>query len=75
MIERGSIREHMEVIGADGAPVGRVDGIEGDRLKLTRDSAPDGEHHYVPMSEVERVDAHVHPRSSRAAVLGGAAAV
>ena len=30
-----SIHEHMEVIGADGVHVGRVDRIEGDRIKLT----------------------------------------
>ena len=30
------IREHMKVIGKDGAPVGTVDRIEGDRIKLTK---------------------------------------
>ncbi|MDU2926289.1 DUF2171 domain-containing protein, partial [Bradyrhizobium sp.] len=30
------IREHMEVIGADGAHVGTVDRVEGNRIKLTR---------------------------------------
>lgn len=30
-----SIHEHMEVIGADGVHVGRVDRVEGDRIKLT----------------------------------------
>ncbi len=29
------IREHMQVIGADGAPVGTVDHVEGDRINLT----------------------------------------
>ena len=35
-----SIREHMEVIGADGVHVGKVDRVEGDRIKLTRDDNP-----------------------------------
>ena len=30
------IREHMEVIGADGVHLGTVDRIEGDRIKLTK---------------------------------------
>ena len=30
------IREHMEVIGADGVHIGTVDRIEGDRIKLIR---------------------------------------
>jgi hypothetical protein len=30
-----AIKEHMEVIGADGVHVGTVDKIEGDRIKLT----------------------------------------
>ena len=30
------VREHMEVIGADGVHVGTVDKVEGNRIKLTR---------------------------------------
>ena len=30
------IKEHMEVIGADGVHVGTVDHIDGDRIKLTK---------------------------------------
>ena len=30
------IREHAEIIGADGVHVGTVDRVEGDRIKLTR---------------------------------------
>lgn len=46
------IREHMEVIGADGVHIGTVDGVEGGRIKLTRrDSGThghEGHHHYIP---------------------------
>ena len=30
------IKEHMEVIGADGVHVGTVDKVEGSRIKLTK---------------------------------------
>ena len=30
------IKEHMEVIGADGVHIGKVDHVEGDRIKLVR---------------------------------------
>ena len=33
------IKEHMEVIGADGVHVGTVDKVEGDRIKLTKRTA------------------------------------
>ena len=39
MIDAGNIREHMEVVGADGVHVGRVDHMDGDRVKLTTLSA------------------------------------
>ena len=38
------IREHMEVIGADGAHVGTVDRVEGNRIKLTRKDSGEGSH-------------------------------
>ena len=46
-----NVREGMEVIGADGAHVGTVDKVEGDRIKLTKaDSgmgSHQGHHHYI----------------------------
>ena len=36
MTDANAIREHMEVIGADGVHVGTVDSVDGDRIKLTR---------------------------------------
>lgn len=54
------IREHMEVIGADGVHVGTVDRVEGDRIKLTRkdsgQGAHDGHHHYLPGGLVAAVE-------------------
>ena len=31
-----TIREHMDVIGADGVHIGTVDQVEGGRIKLTK---------------------------------------
>ena len=53
------IREHMEVIGADGAHLGTVDRVEGNRIKLIRaDSgmAHHDHHHYVPRGLVADVE-------------------
>jgi hypothetical protein len=58
------IREHMEVIGADGVHVGTVDHVDGDRIKLTKkDSsagiegeAHQGHHHYLSLGLVAEVE-------------------
>ncbi|TIU11262.1 MAG: DUF2171 domain-containing protein [Mesorhizobium sp.] len=60
MTDAASIRQHMEVIGADGVHVGTVDKVEGQRIKLTkRDSgegAHRGHHHYIPLSLIAEVE-------------------
>lgn len=60
MADTSRIREHMEVIGADGVHVGTVDRVEGDRIKLTtKDSgkgAHRGHHHYIAASLVADVE-------------------
>jgi hypothetical protein len=53
------IREHMEVIGADGVHLGTVDRVEGDRIKLIRADSGIGHeehHHYVPRGLVAEVE-------------------
>lgn len=51
MADLSQIKEHDEVIGADGVHVGTVDKIEGNRIKLTKkDSGQgghEGHHHYI----------------------------
>ena len=39
-----NVKEHMEVIGADGVHVGTVDRVEGNRLKLTKKDSGEGHH-------------------------------
>ena len=54
------IREHMEVIGADGVHLGTVDKVEGDRIKLTKkDSGQgghEGHHHFISRGLIAEVE-------------------
>ena len=49
MADLSRVREHMEVIGADGVHVGTVDSVSGDRIKLVKadSGSHSGHHHYV----------------------------
>ena len=55
-----AIKEHMEVIGADGVHVGTVDKVEGTRIKLTKQDSGEGSHkghhHFAPHSLVAEVE-------------------
>lgn len=47
MADLSQIREHMEIIGADGVHIGTVDKVEDDRIKMTRaDSGSHSDHHH-----------------------------
>ena len=51
------IREQMKVVGSDRQPVGTVDHVEGQRIKLAKnDPHAQGEHHYIPADWVDRVE-------------------
>jgi len=49
-------REQMEVVGSDGQPVGKVDCIRGDRVILTKNDSPDGRHHSIPCTMIDRIE-------------------
>ena len=70
MADTTEIKEHMDVISSDKKTVGKVDHLEGsDKIKLTRQSSPDGQHHhFMPLSWVDHVDQHVHLNKSGADV-------
>jgi hypothetical protein len=59
-MDSSRIREHMQVIGADGVNVGIVDKVEGNRIKLTRASSGQGNHkghhHFIPMGLVADIE-------------------
>jgi hypothetical protein len=60
MTSLSAIKEHAEVIGADGVHVGTVDHVDGDRIKLTkRDSGEGshkGHHHYISHTLVAGIE-------------------
>jgi hypothetical protein len=60
MADLSNIKEHMEVIGADGVHVGTVDHVDGDRIKLTKKDSGEGSHkghhHYISGGLVAEVE-------------------
>lgn len=60
MADLSQIREHAEVIGADGVHVGTVDHVDGDRIKLTKKDSGQGgherHHHYISGGLVAEVE-------------------
>ena len=60
MVDSSAIKEHMEVIGADGVHVGTVDHLDGDRIKLTKADSGEGRHaghhHYISLGLVAEVE-------------------
>jgi len=66
------IKEHMDVIGADGVHVGTVDRVEGNRIKLTKaDSGIGhhaGHHHFIDLGLVADLEGNKVRLSANAAV-------
>ena len=66
------VKEGMEVIGADGAHVGTIDRIEGDRIKLTKkdsgQGSHEGHHHYLSPRPDRRGRGRAGPASADADV-------
>lgn len=60
MTDTSMIREHMDAIRADGVHVGTVDGVEGDRIKLTKADggmgSHEGHHHFIPIGLVADIE-------------------
>jgi hypothetical protein len=66
------IKEHMEVIGADGTHVGTVDKVEGNRIKLIRKDSGEGSHkghhHFIDGGLVAEIEGNKVRLSANAAV-------
>ncbi len=60
MADISAIKEHMEVIGADGVHVGKIDRVVGDRIKLTKkdsgEGSHEGHHHFISVGLVADVE-------------------
>ena len=66
------VREHMQVIDAEGTPIGKVDHIDGDRIKLTRTEQFSGEagpHHFVPAGLIAGIEGETVRLSARVDAL------
>ena len=74
MPEANVIAEHMEVLGSDGVHVGTVDHLDGDRIKLTKASSDDGQHHFVSKSLVQDIRGNTVTLIKSAAEVIGAGA-
>ena len=53
-LAHGEIPEQTPVVGSDGRPVGTVDRVEGDHIKLKR--GDDGQHRWLPLTTVAGLD-------------------
>ena len=71
MINASMIKEHMEILAADGVHVGTVDHMEGsNKVKVTKkDPISEGQHHVFPLEWIDHVDSHVHLKQSSSEVL------
>src|ERR1700750_347064 len=65
-MDASKIKEHMEVIGADGVHVGTVDKVEKGRIKLTKADSGEGRHkghhHFIALSlvaDTEETSVHI----------------
>ena len=71
--DHSAIKEHMNVVGADGVHVGTVDHLDGERIKLTKRDSPQAEsgegakHHYLPAGLVAAVEGDTVRLSATAA--------
>jgi hypothetical protein len=72
MVDTSQIKEHAEVIGADGVHVGTVDHVEGGRIKLTKkdsgQGSHEGHHHYISTGLIAEIEGDVVRLSANADV-------
>jgi hypothetical protein len=65
------VEEHQEVVGSDGAHIGTIDHVRGDRALLTKsDKSAGGRHHSIPCSWIAEVDDKVHLNRTAAQAQG-----
>jgi hypothetical protein len=67
-----SVKEHMEVIGADGVHIGTVDCVENGKIQLTKADSGEGRHkghhHFIDLGLVADVEGEKVRLSANAAV-------
>ena len=72
MADLSQIKEHAEVIGADGVHVGTVDHVDGNRIKLTKKDSGEGSHkghhHFIDKGLVADIEGNKVRLSAKADV-------
>jgi hypothetical protein len=56
VVDFSQIKEHADVIGADGVHLGTVDRVTGDRIKLTKTDSGDQRHRYISTGLVAEIE-------------------
>jgi hypothetical protein len=71
-MKSSQIKQHMEIIGADGVHVGTVDRVESGRIRLTKADSGEGHHkghhHFIDLGLVADVEGDKVRLSAIAAV-------
>lgn len=65
-----AIKEHMTVVSADGAHVGTVDKLDGERIKLTKNDSGSGEHRWLAAGLVAEIEGETVRLSTSSANVG-----
>ena len=77
MADLSQIKEHMNIVGADGVHLGTVDHVDGNRIKLTKADSPQGpegkgaKHHYFDGGLIAEVEGDTVRLSATAANAAG----
>jgi hypothetical protein len=74
MADLSQVREHMEIVGADGVRVGTVDAVESGRIRMTKpdSGSHSGHHHYISgglVAAVEENEVRLTANSQAAVLL------
>ncbi len=56
MVDLSQVKEHADVIGADGVHVGTVDHVQAHRIKLTKNDRGDKHHHYISTGLIAEIE-------------------
>ena len=67
MIDKNKIRPHVPVVDAEDRMLGKVDHVQGESLKLTKDEK--GKHHLIPLDWIDRIDDKIHVNKPMAEVV------
>ncbi len=60
MKDTSKIKDRMDVVCSCGTRIGKVDHVDGDKIKLVKNDPVSGnKHHFIPTDWVDHVDSEV----------------